>query len=104
MCRMPRKRSYSTEFARRQARARAQGWSGYRQQRYWRARLTDEEVRRLAEEIGGPVEPERKGSLMSKEANAIVNPIGVSRSPVDWRVRLLRAAGRIKSNEETEAA
>lgn len=92
---MPRTRSYSTEFARRQARARNLGWSGYRQQRYWRARLTDPEVRRLAEEIGGPVEPDRAGSLMSRDANAIVNPQGGNRSPIDWRVRLLRAAGRI---------
>jgi hypothetical protein len=93
---MPRQRSYSTEFARRQARARAQGWSGYRQQRRWRAELTDARVRELAEEIGGPVEPERAGSLMSLEANRIVNPKGVTRDPRDWRVRLLTAAGRIK--------
>lgn len=91
----PRPRSYSTEYQRRQARAKAQGWSGYRQQRYWRARLTDAEVRRLAEEIGGPVEPHRTGSLMSLKANAIVNP-RTPRDPRDWRVRLLIAAGRIK--------
>jgi hypothetical protein len=93
---MARARSYSTEFARRQARARAQGWSGYRQQRRWRAELTDARVRELAEEIGGPVEPERAGSLMSLEANRIVNPKGVTRDPRDWQVRLLIAAGRIK--------
>lgn len=94
---MPRSRSYSTEFARRQARAKEGDWSGYRQQRYWRARLTDSEVRRLAEEVGGPVEPERAGSLMSIEANKIVNPKGVTRDPRDWQVRLLVAAGRIRA-------
>lgn len=93
---MARTRNYSTEFERRQARARAQGWSGYRQQRRWRAELTDARVRELAEEIGGPVEPERAGSLMSIEANAIVNPKGVTRDPRDWHVRLLIAAGKIK--------
>jgi hypothetical protein len=94
-----RTRDYSTEFARRQARARALGWSGYRQQRTWRARMTDAYVRQLAEEIGGPVEPERTGSLMSIEANQIVNPKGVTRDPRDWHVRLLIAAGRIKEQE-----
>lgn len=92
---MARTRNYSTEFERRQARARALGWSGYRQQRRWRAELTDARVRELAEEIGGPVEPERQGSLMSLEANAKVNPRGGRRIPGDWQVRLLRAAGRI---------
>jgi hypothetical protein len=57
--------------------------------------LTDDEVRRLAEEVGGPVEPDRHGSLMSLEANRLVNPRGGSRIPADWRVRLLRLAGRI---------
>jgi len=92
----PRNRSYSTEFKRRQARSRAAGWSGYRQQRRWRAELTDAKVRELAEEIGGPVEPEREGSLMSIDANRIVNPHGVARDPRDWQVRLLKASGRIK--------
>lgn len=92
---MARTRSYGSEFARRQERAKAQGWSGYRQQRYWRARMTDAYVKELAEEIGGPVEPDRRGSLMSLEANAKVNPRGGSRIPGDWRVRLLRLAGRI---------
>lgn len=92
---MARTRDYGSEFARRQQKAKAQGWAGYRQQRYWRERLTDDEVRRLAEEIGGPVEPDRHGSLMSLEANRLVNPRGGSRIPGDWRVRLLRLAGRI---------
>lgn len=96
---MTRSRSYSTEFARRQARAQAAGWSGYRQQRRWRAELTDARVRELAEEIGGPVEPERSGSLMSLEANAIVNPKGVTRDPRDWQVRLLVAAGKIEERK-----
>lgn len=91
---MARQRNYATEFQRRQARARAQGWSGYRQQRYWRARMTDAYVRQLAEEIGGPVEADRHGSLMSRAANAIINP-REPRGPSDWRVRLLQAAGRI---------
>lgn len=91
---MPRQRSYATEFQRRQARAKAGGWSGYRQQRYWRARMTDAYVRELAAEIGGPVEPDRPNSLMSREANRIVNPPGEPRTG-DWQVRLLRAAGRI---------
>ena len=93
---MPRTRNYSTEFARRQARAQAAGWSGYRQQRTWRARMTDAYVRQLAEQIGGPVEPERAGSLMSLEANRIVNPKDQPRDPRDWQVRLLIAAGKIK--------
>lgn len=90
----PRQRSYSTEFQRRQARARAQGWTGYRQQRFWRARMTDAYVMQLAEEIGGPVEASRRGSLMSSKADRIVNPKDGPRYG-DWRVRLLRAAGRI---------
>jgi hypothetical protein len=94
---MPRTRDYAQEFARRQERAKAQGWSGYRQQRSWRARMTDAYVRELAEEIGGPVEPDREGSLMSSEANRIVNPHGTSRDPRDWHVRLLIAAGKIKA-------
>jgi len=91
---MARTRNYATEFQRRQARARAQGWTGYRQQRYWRARMTDAYVRELAEEIGGPVEPWRPNSLMSRKADAIVNPHPGPRVG-DWRVRLLHAAGRI---------
>ena len=91
-----RERNYSTEFARRQARAREKGWSGYRQERTWRARMTDAYVKELAEQIGGPVEPERAGSLMSLEANAKVNPRGGGRDPRDWHVRLLIAAGKIK--------
>ena len=92
----PRQRSYSTEFARRQARAQAAGWSGYRQQRRWRSELTDARVRELAEQIGGPVEPERPGALMSRKANDIVNPRDQARRPGDWQVRLLVAAGKIK--------
>lgn len=92
---MPRSRDYQKEFARRQARAKELGWSGYRQRREWGARMTDAFVRELAEEIGGPVEPSRAGSLMSEEANRIVNPHGVPREPKDWHVRLLIAAGRI---------
>jgi predicted aldo/keto reductase-like oxidoreductase len=88
-----RVRNYSREFERRQARAKEQGWSGYRQQRRYRAELTDARVRELAAEIGGPVEPERGGSLMSKKANAIVNPVDRARKPADWQVRLLKAAG-----------
>jgi len=88
-------RDYSREFARRQEKAKAQGWSGYRQQRYWRARLSDAYVRELAEEIGGPVERERGGALMSRKANAIVNPRDQTRRPGDWQVRLLRAAGKL---------
>ena len=93
---MARQRNYGSEFARRQERAKAQGWGGYRQQRYWRAYLADpNHVRELAEEIGGPVEPERQGSLMSLKANRIVNPRSASRIPGDWQLRLLVAAGRI---------
>jgi len=92
---MARSRDYSTEFARRQSRAKELGWSGYRQRRYWSARMTDAYVKELAEQIGGPVEPERRGSLMSLPANQIVNPRGVRRGPKDWHVRLLIAAGKI---------
>ena len=85
----------TTVYARRQARARAEGWDNETQRRYWRRRLTDSFVRELGEEIGGPVEPWRPGSLMSVAANEIVNPRDQPRSPGDWRIRLLRAAGRI---------
>jgi len=94
---MARNRNYSDEFGRRQARARAQGWSGYPQSRYWQRRLTDEYVRQLAEQIGGPVEATRSGSLMSLAANAIVNTRDGARSPTSWQVRLLVAAGKIKA-------
>jgi hypothetical protein len=90
-----RVRNYSREFERRQARAKEQGWSGYRQQRRYRAELTDARVRELAAQIGGPVEPERGGSLMSRKANRIVNPPDQSRRPGDWQLRLLRAAGEV---------
>jgi hypothetical protein len=91
----PRKRDYAAEYAARRARAKAGGWTGYGQRRYRLERLDDDEVRRLAEQIGGPVEPERAGSLMSLEANRIVNPRDRDRLPADWRVRLLQAAGQM---------
>jgi hypothetical protein len=96
MANKPRERDYSAEFARRQAQAQALGWSGYRQRRTWGPRMTDPFVRQLGEQIGGKVEPDRKGSLMSVKANEIVNPRGVPRAPGDWHVRLLVAAGKIK--------
>jgi hypothetical protein len=89
------KRKGSTVYQQRQARARAMGWESYSQQRAWRPQLTDAYIRELGEKIGGPVEAEREGSLLSREANAIVNPRGEVRRPGDWRIRLLIAAGRI---------
>jgi len=86
-----------TVYSRRDAAARRRGWASYSQERRWRGQLTDDYVRELAEEIGGPVEPEREGSLMSREANRIVNPTGEARRPGDWRIRLLVAAGRIEA-------
>jgi hypothetical protein len=91
----PRSRNYSTDYQRRQARAKAMGWTGYRQRRYWTPKMTDAFVKHLAEKIGGPVEPDRGDSLMSAKANRIVNPHNRDRRPLDWRVRLLRAAGEI---------
>jgi len=86
----------TTVYGRRQARARAEGWDSESQRRYWRRRLRDSSfVRELGEEIGGPVEPWRPGSLLSVAANEIVNPRDQPRRPGDWRIRLLRAAGRI---------
>ena len=94
---MPRKKRTPAEnraiYARRKA--RAEGWDIETQRRYWRRRLNDAYVRELAEEVGGPVEPWRAGSLMSVAANEIVNPRDQPRRPGDWRIRLLRAAGRI---------
>lgn len=89
---MPRESAY----ARRNALAREQGWSGYPQKRYWMARLSDDDyVRQLAEQIGGAVEPEREGSLMSRQANAIVNAYPPPYRRWVWQVRLLVAAGKI---------
>jgi hypothetical protein len=85
----------TTVYGRRDAAARRRGWASYTQERAWRGRLTDDYVRELAEEIGGPVEPERPGALMSRAANDLVNPRGEARRPGDWRIRLLVAAGRI---------
>jgi hypothetical protein len=85
-----------TVFGRRDAAARRRGWANYGQERYWRARLSDEQVRELAAEIGGPVESDRPHALMSRAANAIVNPRDTVRRPGDWRIRLLVAAGRIE--------
>lgn len=111
MARQRRDRDYASEYARRKARARAagttvfgkrdaaaraRGWASYNQERQWRGQMTDAYVRQLAEEIGGPVEPERAGSLMSRKANQIVNPPDRARRPGDWRIRLLEAAGRKK--------
>jgi hypothetical protein len=92
---MPRRsRSYRTEQSAREARARTEGWASYGQKRYWTPRLTDARVREYAEQIGGPVELDRAGSLMSRRANEIVNPQSPPRD-FDWRVRLLAAAGKI---------
>ena len=107
---MARRRDYAAEYAKRKARAkakgttvygrrdaaaRARGWPGYGQERYWRTELTDERVRELAEEVGGPVESDRPNALMSRAANDIVNPRDRQRRPGDWRIRLLEAAGRL---------
>lgn len=92
---MARSRDNHALYLRRDQQAKAQGWTGYAQKRYWVPRLTDAYVMELAEDIGGAVEPERDGSLMSLEANAKVNPRDRSRVPSDWRVRLLVAAGKI---------
>lgn len=97
---MARSRSYAAENMARERRWQARGWRSYGQYRYWSVRLTDAEVKRLAEQIGGAVEPERAGSLMSRTADAIVNPKDQHpRTPYDWRVRLLVAAGKIKNKE-----
>lgn len=92
---MPQRRNVLAENRARERRYRERGWKSYGQYRYWAPRLTDAKVMELAEEIGGPVEPERRGSLMSRRANAIVNPQPPPHRDWDWRVRLLKAAGRI---------
>jgi hypothetical protein len=91
-----RSRDIAAENAARERRFRAKGWKSYGQYRYWNPRLTDARVKELAEQIGGEVESERAGSLMSIQANAIVNPKDRTRLPPEWKVRLLIAAGRIK--------
>lgn len=104
---MARQRSYLAEQAARNRRAREQGWSGYGQKRYWEPRLAANDqalVRQLAEQIGGEVEPERAGSLMSRKANGIVNAYPPPYRQWDWRVRLLVAAGRIGKKRERKAA
>lgn len=90
-----RTRDNAGTLLRRNQRAKAQGWTGYGQQRYWQARLSDDLVRQLGVQIGGEVELERAGSLLSNATNAVVNPRGGSRSPSSWQVRLLVAAKRI---------
>lgn len=101
---MARQCSYATEQAGRNRRAREQGWSSYGQKRYWERRLTDDYVRELAVQIGGEVEPERAGSLMSRKANGIVNAYPPPYRQWDWRVRLLVAAGKIGKKRERKAA
>ena len=91
---MARTRNYSTEFARRQARAQAAGWSGYRQRRYWRAKLTDAEVRRLAEEIGGPVEPERGFVLHTDDYREEATLRVADNISVTATLEILRAIGK----------
>lgn len=83
----------TTVFGRRQAAAQRRGWRGYSQEAYWRHELTDERVREMGEDIGGPVEDERPNALFSRETNAIINPRGEQRRPGDWRIRLLVAHG-----------
>lgn len=90
-----RPRDNAGTLYRRDQRAKAQGWTGYGQKRYWQSRLTDDLVRRLGVQIGGEVELERAGSLLSYAANDIVNGRGGSRFPSSWQVRLLVAAGKI---------
>lgn len=92
-------RNIGAENRAREARFQRRGWKSYGQYRYWHPRLTANDralTRQLAVQIGGEVEPNRAGSLMSTDANNIVNPQGVTRSPHDWEVRLLVAAGKIK--------
>lgn len=91
----PRRRNVLAENRRREERFKERGWKSYGQYRYWHPRLTDSRVRALAEEIGGPVEADRPNSLMSRRANAIVNPQPPPYRNWDWEVRLLKAAGRI---------
>ena len=94
MARLPR--NSRTTFDRRNARARSEGWSSYGQKRYWEHKMQDDAyVIELGEQVGGPVETERQGSLFSHETNRIVNPRGGSRIPSSWQVRLLRAAGKL---------
>lgn len=93
----PRTRDNAGTLYRRDQRAKAQGWTGYGQQRYWQARLTDDLVRQLGEQIGGAVELERAGSLLSNAANVIVNARDGSRSPASWQVRLLVASGKVRA-------
>jgi len=96
---MPRKRDYAAERARRDERYRQRGWANYNQYDTWRRKLTDERVKELAEEIGGPVEPERSGSLMSRRANDRINSNRHNDEQSrlwDWQVRLLVASGRLK--------
>lgn len=91
-----RQRDNQATLLRRNQRAQAQGWTGYGQQRYWQSRLTDDLVRQLGVQIGGEVELERAGSLLSYAANDIVNGRNATRSPSSWQVRLLVAAGKIE--------
>lgn len=99
---MPRVRDRRAENRRRDERARQEGWSGYSQKRYWTPRMTDAYVMELAEQIGGPVEQERAGSLMSRRANQIVNRYPPPYRKWDWRVRLLAAAGKIGKRRPRE--
>jgi hypothetical protein len=79
-------------YERRNARARADGWTGYGQMRYWRSRWSEATVRRLAARCcHGDHELERAGSLLCRECNEKVNPIDRPREG-KWQARLVKAA------------
>lgn len=85
-------------LARRNTRAKAEGWSSYGQRRYWTARWSRQTAERLAAKVcHGHKEESRKGSIMCSECNSRVNPntkSGGERREGDWRARLVNAANQ----------
>jgi hypothetical protein len=98
---MPSPRSYEAEQRRRNARARADGWTSYAQSRRWLPRF-EADQRGTAEYLAArlqrvPYDPNRPNSYFNSAVNRRINPniasdeAGAPRKG-DWRARLVNAA------------
>ena len=100
-----RHRDNSGTYARRQVRAREEGWTGYGQKRYWTAAARqDQLIHEGNERYGGedPPGPPRAGSRMNEALNRAVNPrplpgeLGTRVGSWQWRLYVaVRAQWRV---------
>lgn len=95
----------------RDARARAQGWRSYGQRRYWMApsRLGGDDWRSVAQELadrvcGGHLEEDRRGSIMCRGCNELVNPNSVVDPSLPFRLEGSEWQGRLVQFAEAKTA